>query len=263
VLPPFELRRPVSLAAAVDLVATGGTPYCGGTELLAVMRLGLASPETLVDLKRVPELVGITAAHGEIRLGARVTHREAAASDAVRTHAAILAAGAGLLGNVRVRATGTLAGNVCFAEPRSDILTALLALDASVDLRSADGARSVPIEDFVEGAFTTVRADEELLEAIRVPARSGPSAYVRFAPAEHPTVTVAVVATGDGCRVVVGAVGERPELFTFPGTGDVDPTAIAERVDITEDLNGHEDYKRHLTAVFVGRALEQMGVADA
>jgi carbon-monoxide dehydrogenase medium subunit len=261
VLPPFELRRPVSLAAAVDLVASGGTPYCGGTELLAVMRLGLASPETLVDLKRVPELVGITAAHGEIRLGARVTHREAAASDAVRTHAAVLAAGTGLLGNVRVRATGTLAGNVCFAEPRSDILTALLALDASVDLRSADGVRSVPVGDFVEGAFTTVRADEELLEAIRVPARSGPSAYVRFAPAEHPTVTVAVVGTGDGCRVVVGAVGERPELFTFAGTGDVDAAAIAATVDVTEDLNGREDYKRHLTAVFVRRALEEM--ADA
>jgi carbon-monoxide dehydrogenase medium subunit len=263
VLPPFELVRPASLAEAVDLVAGGGTPYCGGTELLAVMGLGLASPDTLVDLKRVPELGGIAEANGEVRLGARVTHREAAASAAVRSRGAILATATGLLGNSRVRATGTLAGNVCFAEPRSDVLTALLALDARVDLRGPDGTRSVPVGEFVEGAFTTVRADEELVEAIRVPAPSGPSAYVRFAPAEHPTVTVAVAVTRAGCRVVVGAVGERPELFTYPAAGDVDPAAIAGEVDITEDLNGHEDYKRHLTAVFVGRALAQMGVSDA
>ena len=75
VLPPFDLLRPSTLETALQMVADGGTPYCGGTELLAVMRLGLARPDVLVDLKRVPELAaGISeAAPTGVRLGARVT----------------------------------------------------------------------------------------------------------------------------------------------------------------------------------------------
>jgi carbon-monoxide dehydrogenase medium subunit len=251
----FELRRPTTVAEAVDDLAAGGLAYCGGTELVAVLRLGLVEPEMLDDLKRVQGLSGITETDGEVVLRARVTHDEAEQSTAVREHAAVLAVAAAGLGNARVRATGTLAGNVCFAEPRSDIVTALLALDAHVDLRSTAGLRSVPVDDFMEGAFTTLREEDELLEAIRIPKLRSRSSYVRFQPGEYPAVAVATVERADGCRVVVGAVGERPELFSYPSTGDVDVEQIAESVDVTEDLNGREDYKRHLTAVFVRRAL--------
>jgi carbon-monoxide dehydrogenase medium subunit len=259
-MPDFELRRPGTVDEALDLLAAGGTPYCGGTELLAVMRMGLAEPETLVDLKRVDGIVGVEETGDEVMLNARVTHREAQTSPAVHRHAGVLATATSRLGNARVRATGTLAGNICFAEPRSDVLTALLALDARVDLRSVDGQRSVPVEDFVEGAFTTVREETELLCAIRIPKQPSRSAYVRFQPGEYPTATVAVVdRRSGGCRIVVGAVGERPEVFTYPGLEDVDATAIAEGIDVAEDLNGQADYKRHLTSVFVRRALAQVG----
>jgi carbon-monoxide dehydrogenase medium subunit len=254
----FALRRPTSVAEAVDELASGGVAYCGGTELVAVLRLGLIAPERLVDLKRVAGLEGITEAGDDIVLGARVTHDEAEQSPAVRQHAPVLAAATAQLGNARVRATGTLAGNVCFAEPRSDIVTALIALRADVVLLSAAGTRTVPVDEFVEGAFTTTRADDELLESIRIPRRQGRSAYVRFQPAEYPAVTVAATEDADGCRVVVGAVGERPDVFTFPSVADVDVVAIAESVDVTEDLTGREDYKRHLTGVFVRRAIAQL-----
>ena len=83
---------------------------------------------------------------------------------------------------------------------------------------------------------------------------------MRFQPTEYPTIAVALVdGTPDGgCRVVVGAVGERPNLFAFATLDDVDPGAIAERVEVSEDARGHEDYKRHLTEVFVRRALSQL-----
>lgn len=254
----FELRRPTSVAEAVDELASGGVPYCGGTELVAVLRLGLVAPERLVDLKRVAGLEGITEAGDDIVLGARVTHDEAEQSPSVRQHAPVLAAATAQLGNARVRATGTLAGNVCFAEPRSDIVTALIALRADVVLVSAAGPRTVPVDSFIEGAFTTTRADEELLESIRVPRTQGSSAYVRFQPGEYPAVSVAATEHADGCRIVVGAVGERPDVFTFPSADDVDITAVAEGVDVTEDLTGREDYKRHLTGVFVRRAIAQL-----
>ena len=254
----FSLRRPSSIPEAVDELAAGGIAYCGGTELVAVLRMGLVAPERLVDLKRVTGLAGITEAGDDIVLGARVTHDEAEQSQAIRRHASVLAAATAQLGNARVRATGTLAGNVCFAEPRSDIVTALLALRADVVLTSAAGSRTVPVDEFIEGAFTTTRADDELLESIRIPRSRGRSGYVRFQPGEYPAVAVAATEDADGCRVVVGAVGERPDVFVFPSADDVDVTAIAEAVDVTEDLAGREDYKRHLTGVFVRRVLAQL-----
>jgi aerobic carbon-monoxide dehydrogenase medium subunit len=257
-MPEFRLRRPATVAEAVDDLAAGGVAYCGGTELVPVLQMGLLAPEVLVDLKRVEGLDGVSEAGDDVVIGARVTHDEAESSPLVRRHAAVLAEATARLGNARVRATGTLAGNICFAEPRSDVLTALVALQARVDLRSASGTRSVGVEEFVEGPFGTVREDDELLEAIRIPTRPTRGAYVRFQPAEYPTVTVAAVEGDGGCRVVVGAVGEVPGVFTYPRAADVDAADIAERVDVTEDLNGGEDYKRHVTSVFVRRALAQL-----
>jgi carbon-monoxide dehydrogenase medium subunit len=219
------------------------------------MQLGLLSPEILVDLKRIDSLTGIRESGDEVVIGARVTHDEAEGSPLVRRHAAVLAEATSRLGNARVRSTGTLAGNICFAEPRSDVLTALLALEATVDLRSATGTRTVAVSDFVEGPFTTVREEEELLEAIRVPVRPVRSTYVRFQPGEYPMVTVAAVQGAAGCRVVVGAVGELPGVFTYASPEDVDVEEIAASMDVTGDLNGAEDYKRHVTSVFVRRAI--------
>jgi carbon-monoxide dehydrogenase medium subunit len=251
----FDLHRPTTVAEAVDHLASGGVPYCGGTELVMVLRMGLMSPESLVDLKRVQDLAGITDTGEEIRLGARVTHDEAVASALVGRFAPVLRAATAALGNARVRATGTLAGNICFGEPRSDVLTALLAVRARVDLRSATGTRCLPVSEFVEGAFSTVREDEELLESIRIPKGVRAGSYVRFQPAEYPTVSVAAVSDVAGSRLVVGAVGERPEVFEAADLRDLDPEDVAARVDVTEDLNGAEDYKRHVTAVHVRRAI--------
>jgi carbon-monoxide dehydrogenase medium subunit len=253
----FDLHRPTTVEEAVDHLAAGGVPYCGGTELVMVLRMGLMSPESLVDLKRVGGLTGIIDAGDEIRLGARVTHDEAEASPLVGRFAPVLRAATAALGNARVRATGTLAGNICFAEPRSDVLTALLAVRAQVHLRSATGSRSLTVSDFVEGAFSTVREDEELLESIRIPQGVRAGSYVRFQPAEYPTVSVAAVTDAAGSRLVVGAVGERPEVFEAPDLRDLDPDDVAARVDVTEDLNGAEDYKRHVTAVHVRKAISR------
>lgn len=257
----FDLDRPHTLADALAAVSAGGVPYCGGTELFAVMKLGLMAPSALVDLKHVPELNGIDADGSEIVIGARATHLEVATSPVIKESAPVLAESSTLLGNSRVRATGTLAGNVCFAEPRSDVMTSLLALDARIDLVGPEQRRrSVAMDEFVEGAFTTVRQEDELVEAIRLPRRQGRGTYVRFQPSEYPTVSVALVRNVDdsGVRVVVGAVGERPELFLADDLESVDAGAIAESVDVTEDLNGSPEYKRHLTSVMVNRAIDRL-----
>ena len=261
-IPDFALSRPTTLNDAVGHLAEGGAAYVGGTELVAAMHMGVLAPQHLVDLKRVSQLNGVTTCATQLTIGATTRHRDVAGSPDVRRHAPMLAAACSLLGNARVRATGSIGGNICFADPRSDITTSLFGLRAQVSLRSTDGQRTLPIEDFVLGAMETDRSEDELLEAIHVPIADERHVYIRHQPAEYPTVCIGVVVNRthplDQARIVVGAVGERPQLFGVPSINDVDIDAILPSLDVIEDLNGSEEYKHHLAGVFIGRAVAKM-----
>lgn len=260
-IPDFALVRPRTIADALQAMSHGGVPYCGGTELLAAMQLGMLAPDLLVDLKRLDALSGIAPDGDGFVIGGTTRHVDIASSELVRREAPILATACGALGNQRVRATGSIAGNLCFAEPRSDVAAALTALDADVVLTSSRGERTVPVAEFVEGALATVRDDDELLVRVHVPRATGPQVYLRFQPAEYPTVSVAAVvrpSRPDPVGVVVGAVGERPYATWVASPDAVDADAIATRVDVIEDLGGAEDYKRHLVGVFVRRAVAEL-----
>lgn len=262
-LPHFEHVRPTTVDAALALLDEPETlPYHGGTELLAVMRIGLLRPRRLVDLKRVTELATIEARDDEVVVGGGATHRQVAADPVVRRHAPLLADVVQRVGNVRVRASGTVAGNLCFAEPKSDLATALLALDALVVLRSPSGARTLPIDEFLLGAYVTHLQPGELLTEIRVRTDYARQAtYRKYQTEERPSVGVAVVVSDwsvPPCRLAVGAVGERPSLFTAAELAGFDPQAMVEQLDVIPDLGGAEDYKRHVTAVTIARALDDL-----
>lgn len=263
VLPDFQHARPTTVDEALDLLEDpDALPYHGGTELLAVMRIGLLRPQCLVDLKRVTELAAITTDDGHVVVGGGATHREVAADPIVRQHVPLLADVVRRVGNVRVRASGTVAGNLCFAEPKSDLATALLALEADVVLRSSSGERTMPVDEFLLGAYITDLQPGELLTQVRVRADYARRAvYRKYQTEERPSVGVAVVLSDladPSCRVAVGAVGERPSLFAAPDPGGIDPRAIAEHLDVIPDLGGAEDYKRHVTAVTIARAIDDL-----
>jgi carbon-monoxide dehydrogenase medium subunit len=257
-LPEFELIRPESLAHAADLVADGATPYCGGTELLAAMGMGLLRPESLVSLRKLDELSGVSLTDGMLRIGATVTHRDVSRLGDVRTAAPMLAEVAERVGNVRVRATGTIGGNLAFGEPRSDVSSALIALGATVlTVSSADGGRRVPAEEFVRGAFDTDLRPGELVVAIELDSASTDVAvYYKIVFSERPVVGVALarVAQSGVWRVVVGAVGEQPFRAEFGELDDDVAAGIADGIEVSADLAGSADYKRHLTEVAISRA---------
>ena len=261
-IPAFELSRPTSLDEAVKQLLDGGVPYVGGTELVAAMQIGLVSPPHLVDLKRVDGLSGMQVTDGMLSIGASTRHEEIAASTLVKTHAPLLAAACSVLGNQRVRSTGSIGGNICFADPRSDVTTTLFALGASVVLFAADGRRTIPIDEFVLGEMDTDCQDGELLEAILIPTTQVHHEYLRHQPAEYPTVCIALVQdetpSDAPLTIVVGAVGERPQVFTAPSVDEIDIESILPELDVIEDLNGTEEYKRHLVGVFIGRAVTKM-----
>ena len=274
----FDLQRAATVAEASGLRAKAGEDasfYCGGTELIQAMRMGLADYRLLIDLKGIPELRGIERGDGRLRIGAAVTHRELEMSAAVREDAPGLAELELHIGNLRVRSTGTIGGNLCFAEPHSDPATFLLAWGAEVELASSSDRRRVPIDRFIRGAFQTDRAPDEILVAIHLLTLPPRTAVVhrKIAFLERPAATVAcrvgiVEDRLSGCKIAVGSVGEAPMLVAGAAAaldgvpvseldGRIDEIAAlaAAGSEVVADLNGDIDYKRALVRVLARDAM--------
>jgi carbon-monoxide dehydrogenase medium subunit len=282
-LAPFALHRPETLPEATALLLELGDDaavHAGGTEVLLLMKLGLAGFGHLVDVKRIAELAGVSVREdGTLRVGATATHRQVGRSPMVRAGWPELASIEGQVANVRVRSVGTLGGNLCFADPHSDPATWLLVAEARLELGLADARRTLGVADFLRGPWETALEPGELLVAIEVPpVPSGASmTHVRFATHERPTATVSCLArVSEGvvaeARIAVGSVGPRPvrvpraEAIVLgldalrPDLAAID-AAGAEAATASEpdsDSNGSADYKADLVRVLTGRALQRV-----
>ena len=278
---PFRIAQPSTLAEASRLVVDGGSGsafYAGGSELLLAMKQGGLRYELLVDLKTIPGLDGIGERGDTIEIGALATHRTIARDPRVRAALPVLAALEGRIANPRVRATGTLGGNLCFAEPHSDPGALLLALDASAVTVGPAGERAIPIASFTAGPYETALDVGEILRAILVP-RPAPRqlvAYRRVQQLEHrPMLGVAVRLDLDpdgqtvaGARVAVGAASPIPlrseaaEAMLIGEVGEIGArlaeasAALADAADLLDDADGNADYKRHLIGVHLRRLVE-------
>lgn len=277
-VPRFRLQRPQEIDEALAAYAEtdGDAAYiAGGTELLQVMKMGLAEFETLIDVKRIEELRGIhVEADGTLRIGATTTHRDIERSPEIAFALPALIKLERGLANLRVRSTGTLGGNIAFAEPHSDPATLLLVCDASVDLIGPTGRREVPMSEFTVGPLFTVREPDEIVTSLRIPARQKAegTAYDKVKFFERPAVSLAVrVRVNDGaisaCDVAVGSITDTPMLISDAGDALVGTEADAraldaaldratsplQELDAVEDHNGSADYKRHLAAVLMKR----------
>ncbi|MFN8111406.1 MAG: xanthine dehydrogenase family protein subunit M [Thermoleophilia bacterium] len=272
-LSPFQLHRPQDLpetAALMERNQDDAVLYAGGTELLLVMKLGLADHGHLVDIKGIPELHRLEVEGGDLVIGGCVTHRELERSELVRRHLPALAEMERGVANVRVRVSGTLGGNLAFADPHSDPATFLLAVGAVLEVRGAAGTRAMPMGDFILGPYHTVLEPGDLIAAVRVPLppQGTAIAHRKLAFHERPAVTVTCVlspAPGGGiarASVAVGSVGLTPMrlpaaeavLAGGGGAGDQLQAAAAGECLPTADANGAVDYKRHLVGVLVRRA---------
>lgn len=276
-LVPFTHHRPTHLAGVFEVLARHGDDaavYAGGTELLLALKARVLRYEHLVDIKRVSELSGIGFENEELVIGALTTHHQIANSELVKTNAPAYARLSEGIANIRVRAAGTLAGNLAFAEPHSDPPSLLAAMDASVTLASQNGTRSVSMREFIVSEFTTVREENELITEIRIPATGANAgyAYRKFGHLERPAVGAsAACVLRDGktsYRLWLGAIGDHPihanevenaiEGTPASSLGDVLPRAaeeFASKIATTSDLHGSADYKQHLGSVLIQRAV--------
>jgi carbon-monoxide dehydrogenase medium subunit len=278
----FDVHKVTSVADAVALRQRFGADaaiYAGGTELLLAMKMGVARWPFLIDVKPIAALREISVTKDTLRIGATATHWDIERSALVAKALPALARLEANVANVRVRAAGTLAGNLAFGEPHADPPSLLVALGARVVLEGKKGSRSLPVADFITGMYETALAADEIIVAIEIPlpARDARVAYVKFQILERPSVGVAAVATLRDGRfvgapaVVVGAVDEMPrrvDTAQFAGADARDAgtrEALAEAaraaVEPIADLAGGVDYKRHLVGVFAQRALASLVAA--
>ncbi|WP_239460093.1 FAD binding domain-containing protein [Nocardioides daejeonensis] len=268
---PFELHRPDDLLSAVRLLEKYGDDavlHMGGTELLLLMKLGFAQPGHLIDGKRIADLKRLEVADDRLTIGAGVTHRRIERHRDIAHMMPALVSLEKAVANIRVRNAGTLGGNLCFAEPHSDPATLLAALDATVDLVGPQGGRTLPLREFLIGAFATALAPAEIMTRITVPlprvgARVG---YHRLALKERPTVAAAVVLDDRRCEVWIGALTAKPlpvpeAAAVLASSAGRDVTAAAEATRaavLAVDAGEGDDYRAQLASVMVRRA-----VADA
>ena len=257
VLPELGLVRSDDLDEVLGAVDYDHSPYAGGTELVPAMGLGLRRPAAIVDLKRVEALKGIEvdAGVGTVTVGAAVTHRRLSDHPAVREYLPTLAGAASRVGNARVRSTGTVGGNLCFAEPRSDLGCVLVALGASADVRSTRGVRTLPIDELIVGAFETSLAEDELLTTVTVPFEPAGMSYWKLQSYERPTLGVALVATADQWEVTVGAATERPTRAVLAAGDIAGLAAFVDGLELSDDMTGPPAYKRAVLQAYLGRTL--------
>jgi aerobic carbon-monoxide dehydrogenase medium subunit len=284
-LAPFRLHRPGSVGQASRLLTDLGddaAAYCGGTELLLAMKLGLASYEHLVDLKRVSGLRGIAAGpDGSLRIGAATTHHEIETSAVLRARYPEMCAMISQVANLRVRIVGTLGGNLCFADPHSDPASFLMAAGATLECQRGGQVRRIPAAGFLTGLYETALAPGELLTAIELPARPDRTglSHQRMKLTERPVVTVTALITLRGyavarARLIVGSVGSMPfaaDAAGLPGADAADfgsrSAACAERAAAgcapLPDGEASPDYLRHLVTVHARQALGEAFAAAA
>ncbi len=261
VLPELGLIRTDELDGVLAAVDYDHAPYAGGTELVPAMGLGLRRPAAIVDLKRAEALKGIAVdgEAGTITIGAAVTHRRLSDDPRVQEHLPTLAAAASRVGNARVRSTGTVGGNLCFAEPRSDLGCVLVALGATAEVRSTRGARTMSIGELLVGAFETSLEPDEILTAVAVPFEPSGMSYWKLQSYERPTLGVALVVAETRWEITVGAATERPTRAVIAAGDTAALGAFVEDLELSDDMTGPPDYKRSVLRAHLERALGTTG----
>jgi carbon-monoxide dehydrogenase medium subunit/6-hydroxypseudooxynicotine dehydrogenase subunit alpha len=278
--PPFAYARADSLDDALRLLSEAGDEaklLAGGQSLIPLLAFRVVRPTHLVDIDAIDELRGIEDAADGLRVGALTRHETLARADLAGGER-LLAEAASHVGHVPIRMRGTIGGSVAHADPSAELPVALLALDASVLVRSATAERTIGAGELFVGPFTTAIVPGEVLTAIVVPgaARSRRHAFGEFAvrSGDFALASVAVVLSldegrVDHARVVLGGVDATPIRATgaealLAGSELTDElveeasAAAAAECDPAEDATTTAAYRRRLVARLVRDALTRV-----
>jgi carbon-monoxide dehydrogenase medium subunit len=274
----FEYHAPTTIAEAIALLGRYGDEakvISGSQSLIPLMKLRLARPAHLVDLRKVDGLTGVREVQGVLQIGALTTHAALAKSELLRAKLPMAAEAAGQIGDAQVRNLGTIGGSLAHADPSADWPAVLTALDASVVVAGPQGERTLKVEQLIVGPLTTALEPGEILTQVRVvlpPARTA-GAYEKLPNPASRFAVVGVAAeisldarnTVQWSRIAITGLGSKVTRATgveraLQGKA-ADPAAIksaaaraAEGLELRADLSGSAAYKAQLASVYTERA---------
>src|SRR5215471_2492032 len=267
----FEYTVPKSLDEALRLLTSGAKPLAGGMSLIPMMKLRLAAPEHLVDLRALKELNYIREEGGQLHIGATTSHYDIESSALLRQKCPLLTETAAAIGDVQVRNVGTIGGSVAHADPAADYPAALVALEAVIHLRSAKSDRTIEATDFFIDAFTTAMQPGEIIVDVQIGAEK-PSEGYRYEKVPHPASGFPVVGVAARIHQVAGKItlarigvtgmashafrGRNAEDVLEAGGSIADAVAVlGEGIEANSDIYASAEYRKHLTRVHAARAI--------
>jgi carbon-monoxide dehydrogenase medium subunit len=277
----FELFQPGSLAEAAGLLTEYGDDarvLGGGTTLVILMKQRALYYPYLIDLQTIPGLREIKREPDGVRIGAMVTHRMVETSSLIREKAPVVAEAFSRIGNVRVRQTASVGGNLAHADYRLDPPPPLLVLNSEITAFGPEGPRKIPLKNFFRGIYETTLDPGEILVDVKIPTMpvNSKAVYLRFSALsanDWPCLGVAglLVKENGRCkelRLALGGLAATP-LFIggleFAQDQVVDQAliekvqqAVDEQVSPISDLRGSEWYKRRMARLFVKKAIDQL-----
>jgi carbon-monoxide dehydrogenase medium subunit len=276
----FEYFAPATLDEALGLLREHGDEakvLAGGQSLIPLMKLRFAAPSVIVDINGLSELGQLEEADGGLRIGALVRHKTCERSELLQGRYGTMGDAAPMISDPIVRNMGSVGGSLAHADPQGDWGSVMLAMRAEITAQSSSGSRTIPIDEFFQGPFTTVLEPTEILTEVRVPdtgTRAGGS-YLKLERkvGDFATVGVAVhVAFSNGsvsqagiALTGVGPMNLRAEAAEQALAGQaLDDQSIggaarlaAEAAQARTDVRGTEEYKRNVVRVFTERGLKK------
>ncbi len=275
-----EYHDPESLDDVTALLGRYGEDaklVAGGQSLMVMLRQGLVEPAALIDLTRVPGLVGVSSSDGVLQVAAMTTMHAIERDALIGHHAPVLAQAAAAVGPFQIRNMGTIGGNASHNALGADPPPALLALDAQAVIHGPRGNRSLPLDQFFTGYFETALRPDEVLTAFTFaePVAGTTGAYIKFASraVDMALVGVAVLLRSEGnrirdVRIAVGGAGPVPfrardaEVHLLSARWDEGARREAGRLAARAaaplgDVHASAPYRRWLVGVLVPRALAE------
>ena len=274
----FDYVRANTLDEALSLLSQNeeAKVLAGGHSLIPAMKLRLAQPSLLVDISRLKDLSYIREENGQISIGAMTTHYQVESSELLKSICPLLPDCASHIGDMQVRNKGTIGGSVAHADPAGDWPAAIIALNAEMVATSKNGERTIKADDFFVDMLTTALEPGEILREIRINKANGRTGQA-YAKMPHPASGFAVVGVAanlsfDGateCKsasigitgvsakayrasaVEENLIGAKLDLQTITSAA----SRATEGVDINGDLFASDEYRKHLAAVYVRRAI--------
>ncbi len=279
-LPKFDYFSPSSLSETLTLLKNykgRARLLAGGTDLLVKMKKRAVLPVVIVDLNRITELSFIELAGDHLHIGGLTRLAAIRESSLVKEKAPALAEAVSVLASSQVRNRATIGGNLCNASPAADTAPPLLALDASVKLKSTDGERIVPLSQFFLGPEQTVANPDEALTAVIIPLQEGASTFIKFGKRKAFTLSVASAAAFarvnngkfEEVRVALGAVTPTPmrgqkveEALKGKDASEENIEKAAELVKEEccpiSDVRASAEYRKQMSYVLTKRVLRKV-----